>query len=64
MEIPSSLDPVFNVIPSTTELVDVTAVSHSLRPGSAVGKSYHHEAVDTAEPVLSLYRASAPKSGA
>ena len=41
---------VFNIIPSTTELVGVTAVSHSLRPDSTVVKSSHHEVVDTTEP--------------
>lgn len=44
------LGPVFNIIAGTTELVGVTAVSHSLRPGSTVRKSSHHEAADTTEP--------------
>lgn len=44
------LGPAFNVISSTSELVGVTAVSRSLRPGSTVGKSSHHEVVDTTEP--------------
>lgn len=32
----------------------VTAVSHSSKPGSVAGKSSHHEAADSLEPVLPL----------
>lgn len=53
MEIPISFVAI-NIISSTTELVGVAAVSHSLKPGSVVGKSSHHEIVDSKEPVLPL----------
>lgn len=65
MEIPSS-NIAINIIFNTTELAGVVALSHSLKTGSVIGKSSHHETVDSSESVLplsSLYEDIAPKLG-
>lgn len=63
MKIPSS-NIAINI--NTTELAGVVALSHSLKHDSVVGKSSHHETVDSSEPVLPLsflYEDISPKLG-